>query len=46
MDRLREKKIDMRGKEAQELLVSNPLLYSEMDKYIWINDASEEHGDA
>lgn len=33
----------MSGVVAQELLVSNPLLYSGMEKYIWINDTCEEH---
>lgn len=28
--------------EAQELLVINPLLYSNYDKYIWIDDSLEE----
>ena len=29
--------------EAKELLVPNPLLYSDLDKYIWISDSFVEY---
>ena len=32
--------------EAKEFLVLNPLLHSDLGKYIWINDTCEEHRDA
>lgn len=33
----------MSGIEAQELLVPNPLLYSDLKKYVWISDSHEMH---
>lgn len=32
--------------KAEELLVPNPLLYSDLEKYIWISDSKEEHKNA
>lgn len=31
------------GKSAQELLVFDPRLYSDLDKYIWISDSYKVH---
>lgn len=32
--------------KAQELLILNPLLFSDLGKYIWINNSFEEHREA
>lgn len=36
----------MEGIKAQELLVPNPLLYSDLKKFIWLSDASKVHKNA
>ena len=36
----------MYGIEAEDFLILNPLLYSDLDKYIWISDSYEEHRSA
>ncbi len=36
----------MSGNEVRELLVPNPLLYSNLKKYIWISDCAEVHKNA
>lgn len=36
----------MYGLETEELWIENPLLYTDVEKYIWISDTAEKHREA
>ena len=41
-----EESVFMYSLEAKELLMENPLLYADVEKYIWIDDSYEKHKEA